>query len=133
LSTKFECSDSTTDLEIGIFSEIPWHVIGIFPRGVIFIETKWRADVGIATNEKYQILIQEGKVKGREPNKSKKVTHCSNSEIRHQVHSVSVDLIDGILVVDNSAVVRVENTEIKWGITYCGLAALIFNWGGVKI
>lgn len=78
-------------------------------------------------------MIQEGKVKGREPNKSKKVTHCSNGEIRHQIHSVSVDLIDGILVVGDSAVVRVEKTEIKWGVTYRGLAALIFNWGGVKI
>ena len=119
-----KCSNCTPNLEISIFSKIPWHVIGIFPGGIVFIETKRRADVGIARNAKYQTLIRKEKVEGREPNKGKKVTHCSNSKIHHQVHSAGVDLIDGILPVGDSAKVRIDNTEIQWRVTY---SALILN------
>ena len=47
-----KCNDSTTNLEIGIFGKIPWHVIGIFPDDIIFIDSKRRAGIDKATNGK---------------------------------------------------------------------------------
>lgn len=52
LSIEFKCNDSTTNLEISIFSKIPWHVIFVFPLDIVFIESKRRADIDIATNVK---------------------------------------------------------------------------------
>ena len=127
LSIELKCNDSITNLEIGIFSKIPWHVIGIFPDDIVFIESKRCAGVDKATNGKVSDIGPGKKSRRRGPIKCKKVTHCSNGEIRHDVHPVSVDCIDGILPFRNIAHMRVQNAEVKWGVHYRGLAALIIK------
>ena len=69
---ELKCNDSITNLEIGIFSKIPWHVIGIFPDDIVFIESKRRAGIDKATMEKYQILVREEKVEDEDPSNARR-------------------------------------------------------------
>jgi hypothetical protein len=50
-----ERRDRTTNREITIFSEIPGDVTWIFPASTIFVETKRRAGIEKATNEKKKV------------------------------------------------------------------------------
>ena len=118
-----ERRDRTTHREITIFSEIPGDVTWIFPGSTIFVETKRRAGIEKATNEekkRYQTLIQEEEQR-RGPIKCKEITHCSNGEISHEVHPVSVDCIYCILPFSNRTIMRIQNAEIKWRVTCDGL------------
>lgn len=51
------------------------------------------------------------------PFETNQVTHCSDREIRHEVHSMCVNCINGFTPVINSSPVRVENAEIQGRVT----------------
>jgi hypothetical protein len=65
-----ERRDRTTNREITIFSEIPGDVLWIFPGSTIFVETKRRAVIEKATNEKKVIRSYSRKKRNRDADPS---------------------------------------------------------------
>ena len=51
------------------------------------------------------------------PIEAEEIRHGTDREIRHEVHSAGVDLVDRILPVGEGAPVGVEDGEVEWGIT----------------